>query len=162
MLERGWQPRRTLIIASWDGQGYGSVGSTEWVEDHKDWLDDEAVAYINVDQAVTGPHFSAQASPLLNSLIFDVTQQVMDPHTSMSVYEAWKQDRETMAVQKKHHDDTETPSAPIVKMISALGGGSDYMAFYDHLGITSMSMSFQGDFGVYHSNYDRYTFYIAF
>ncbi|KAI8140676.1 hypothetical protein BJV82DRAFT_519611 [Fennellomyces sp. T-0311] len=156
LLERGWQPRRTLIIASWDGQGYGSVGSTEWVEDHKEWLDEQAVAYINVDQAITGPHFSAQASPLLNSLIFDITQEVMDPHTSMSVYEAWKQDRETMAVQKKkkHHDDTETPTAPLVKMINALGGGSDYMAFYEHLGISSMSMSFQGDYGVYHSNYD--------
>ncbi|KAI9493675.1 hypothetical protein BDB00DRAFT_787780 [Zychaea mexicana] len=157
LLERGWQPRRTLIIASWDGQGYGSIGSTEWVEDNKSWLDDEAIVYINVDQAVTGPNFSAQASPLLNNLIYDITQEIWDPRTSTTVYEAWKQDRETMAVQKhkNHHDDAgEAPIAPLVKMIDPLGGGSDYMAFFDHLGITSMSMSFNGDYGVYHSNYD--------
>ncbi|KAI7851318.1 hypothetical protein BDC45DRAFT_516272, partial [Circinella umbellata] len=161
LLERGWQPRRTIILASWDGQGYGSIGSTEWVEDNKSWLDDEAVVYINVDQAVTGPHFAAQSTPLLNQLIFDVTKEVWDPRTSMSVYDAWKQDRETMAVvdtqkkkHKKHHEDEEPITAPLVKMIDPLGGGSDYMAFFDHLGIASMSISFNGDYGVYHSNYD--------
>ncbi|KAI9249221.1 hypothetical protein BDA99DRAFT_524322 [Phascolomyces articulosus] len=162
LLERGWQPRRTLILASWDGQGYGSIGSTEWVEDNKSWLDDEGVVYINVDQAVTGPHFAAQATPLLNKLIFEVTQEVWDPRTSMPVYDAWRQDRATMAVddidvQKKHkkkHREDEPITAPIVKMIDPLGGGSDYMAFFNHLGIASMSMSFNGDYGVYHSNYD--------
>ncbi|KAI9312728.1 hypothetical protein BX666DRAFT_1865566 [Dichotomocladium elegans] len=146
MLERGWQPRRTLILASWDGQGYGSIGSTEWVEDHKDWLDDEAVAYVNLDQAVTGPHFSAKASPLLSNLLYDVASELIDPKTSQPLLDAWKEHREK---------SLEPESPPVdVALIDALGGGSDYMAFYDHLGITSMSMRFEGPYGVYHSIYD--------
>lgn len=149
MLDQGWRPRRTIILASWDAQMYGSIGSTEWVEDHKDWLDDEAVAYINVDQAVTGPHFGAQASPLLNNLLYEVTSELFDPKTSMPLFDAWKMDRET----RIPHDPIGTKGIT-TKMVDPLGGGSDYMAFFDHLGITSLSMGFHGDYGVSHSNYD--------
>ncbi|KAK8061425.1 PA domain-containing protein [Apiospora phragmitis] len=31
-LEKGWKPLRTIVFASWDGEEYGLIGSTEWVE----------------------------------------------------------------------------------------------------------------------------------
>lgn len=140
LMEQGWKPRRTIILASWDAQTYGVVGSTEWVEDHKDWLDDEAIAYLNIDQAVTGHHFSAQASPLLYQLLYQVTDEVVDSRTGLTVYQAWKQHRQQVISNQ---------------LIDPLGGGSDYIPFFQHVGIPSVSMRFHGNYGVYHSNYDR-------
>lgn len=155
MLERGWRPRRTIILASWDAEEYGTVGSTEWVEDHKTWLQDQAIAYINVDTAVTGPHFSARSSPLLNQLLYEVTDQVVDPRTSQTVLEAWKKQQE----QKRHTEDDDLA----YPLASPLGAGSDFVAFMDHAGISSMTMSFRGDsYGVYHSNYDSIYWMEAF
>ena len=148
MREQGWRPRRTIIIASFDAEEYGTVGSTEWVEDHKDWLSEEAVAYINVDTAVTGPNFDAQASPLLSQLLYDVTNDVIDPRTSKTVYEAWKARHEKETAGSLEPDDLAYP------MARPLGAGSDYVAFQNHVGISSLNMRFQGDYGVSHSNYD--------
>lgn len=124
---------------------YGLVGSTEWVEDH-DWLKDKAVTYINVDTAVSGPHFVIQASPSLNQLIYEVASLVQDPRTGGSVYDAWAE----------LTNRTLTPSPK--PYIGQLGSGSDFVPFLDHLGISSISLSFSGDYGVYHSNYDRFVF----
>ncbi|KAI7855031.1 hypothetical protein BDC45DRAFT_440060 [Circinella umbellata] len=148
MREQGWRPRRTIIVASFDAEEFGTVGSTEWVEDHKDWLSEEAVAYINVDTAVTGPNFDAQASPLLSQLLYEVTQDVIDPRTSKTVYEAWKARHEKETANSLGPDDLAYP------MARPLGAGSDYVAFQNHVGISSLNMRFQGDYGVSHSNYD--------
>lgn len=144
LVDQGWRPRRTIILASWDAEEYGTVGSVEWVEDHKAWLTDEAVAYINVDVAVTGPHFTAQSSPILNQLLYEVTDEVIDPRTSMSVLQAWKADRQHAA----EYGELATALA------RPLGAGSDYVGFMSHVGVSSLTMSFRGDYGVYHSNYD--------
>lgn len=45
-LKRGWKPRRTVVFASWDGEEYGLVGSTEWVEEYLPWLKHASVAYV--------------------------------------------------------------------------------------------------------------------
>ncbi|KAI9251904.1 hypothetical protein BDA99DRAFT_444249 [Phascolomyces articulosus] len=157
MLEQGWRPRRTIIVASFDAEEFGTVGSTEWVEDHKDWLSEEAVAYINVDTAVTGPNFEAQASPLLSQLLYDVTNDVIDPRTSKTVYEAWKA-RHQKETSGGNDGDEETegmdPDDLAFPMARPLGAGSDYVAFQDHVGISSLNMKFKGDYGVSHSNYD--------
>ncbi|RCH97670.1 hypothetical protein CU097_011587 [Rhizopus azygosporus] len=142
LMKKGWRPRRTIILASWDAEEYGLVGSTEWVEAHKEWLDKQAVVYINVDVAVSGPNFIAGASPSLNRLLYDVTSSVEDPRTGGSVYDAWS------ALSKA--TDNERP------LVEALGSGSDFVPFLDHVGISSVSLSFSGDYGVYHSNYDSF------
>jgi len=148
LLKKGWRPRRSIIFASWDAEEYGLVGSTEWVEDHAEWLSKEGVVYINVDTAVSGPHFSAAASPNLNQLIYDITSQVSDPKTDKTIYDVWRngpflgQDDMAMATAAK-------------PKIGVLGSGSDFVGFLDYLGISSVNLAFGGDYGIYHSNYDR-------
>lgn len=142
LLKTGWRPRRTIIFASWDAEEYGLVGSTEWVEDNQDWLSKEAAVYINVDTAVSGPHFDAQASPSLNRVLYNVVSDIPDPRTGKTVFDAWRADHNL--------SDNENPK------IGQLGSGSDFVAFLDHLGIASINLGFNGDYGVYHSNYDSF------
>ncbi|KAI8357780.1 hypothetical protein BD560DRAFT_426345 [Blakeslea trispora] len=142
LLKSGWRPRRTIILASWDGEEYGLVGSTEWVEDHSEWLTKEGAVYINVDVAVSGPQFTAAASPSLSRLIYQITSEVTDPNTKKSVYDAWSTNTNTSA-------DSNPP-------VGQLGSGSDFVGFLDHLGIASINLGFEGDYGVYHSNYDSF------
>ncbi|KAI8371702.1 uncharacterized protein BYT42DRAFT_520161 [Radiomyces spectabilis] len=144
LYKEGWRPRRTIILASWDGEEYGLIGSTEWAEDHSEWLSKEAAVYINVDVAVSGSHFTASASPSLNRLLYEVTQGIPDPRTGKSLYEAWGEfSNRTQHLSPK-------------PLIGQLGSGSDFVAFLDHLGIASIDMGFSGDYGVYHSNYDSF------
>ncbi|KAI8647132.1 hypothetical protein BD408DRAFT_409248 [Parasitella parasitica] len=142
LLKTGWRPRRTIVLASWDAEEYGLVGSTEWVEDNKDWLDKEAAVYINVDTAVSGSHFAAQASPSLNRLLYSVVSEISDPRTGKSVLDAWKLDQKLT--------NNESPE------VLRLGSGSDFAPFLDHVGIASINFAFVGDYGVYHSNYDSF------
>ncbi|KAF7725324.1 hypothetical protein EC973_009663 [Apophysomyces ossiformis] len=144
LLKTGWRPKRTIILASWDAEEYALVGSTEWGEDHREWLSQTGAVYINVDVAVSGPHFEAGASPSLDRLLYEVTRLVPDPRTGGSVYDAWAE----------HTNRTSKPSPK--PFISNLGSGSDFVVFLDHLGIASMNLGFQGDYGVYHSNYDSF------
>lgn len=143
MLQTGWRPKRTIILASWDAEEYGLIGSTEWVEENSEWLSKEGTVYLNCDSGVAGPHFYAGASPSLNKLIYEVTSIVKDPLTGKSVYEAWGERANTTGVP--------TPQPPI----DILGSGSDFTAFMDYLGIASLHIGFEGDYGVYHSVYDR-------
>jgi N-acetylated-alpha-linked acidic dipeptidase len=76
LVQKGWKPRRSIVLCSWDAEEYGMVGSTEWVEQNIDILGTSAVAYLNVDCAVSGPGFSAGASPQLDNLLQEVTKQV--------------------------------------------------------------------------------------
>lgn len=158
LLEKGWKPRRSIILASWDANEYGNVGSTEWVEENLHWLDKEAVAYLNVDHAVTGSHFSAQSSPLLNRLIVDVTSMIIDPKTSKSVYESWLDQYISNSLKggnKKEDDDQEAFIEPLIQPIGYTPG-LDSVAFFEHAGISSLSMSFDGDeYDVSHSAFDR-------
>src|SRR5579871_6518974 len=79
MLKEGWTPLRTIILASWDGEEYGLVGSTEWVEDHRSYLMQNAVAYLNLDVATTGSEFGVSAAPLLQNVLINALQTVKDP-----------------------------------------------------------------------------------
>src|SRR5260370_33968171 len=82
--------RSTLILCSWDAEEYGLIGSTEWAEENADELQEKAVAYLNVDVAVSGPNFSASAVPSLWKLIRSVARDVKDPKTGKSVYQHWQ------------------------------------------------------------------------
>ena len=98
-LEKGWKPQRTIVFASWDGEEYGLVGSTEWVEEYLPWLSDAAVAYINVDVAANGPHFEVAAAPLLNKAIYEVAAEVQSPNQTIkgkTVADLWDGQISTM------------------------------------------------------------------
>jgi N-acetylated-alpha-linked acidic dipeptidase len=138
----GCAPRRSIVIAHWDAEEYGIIGSTEWVEHHREALARNAVAYINADGAVTGAIFSASSSPSLKQPITDAAKAVRYP-AGGTVYEHWLRDREAPA-------------------IGNLGGGSDHVGFYTHVGVPSAGLSFGGANGIYHSNYDTFRFFETF
>lgn len=148
LLKKGWKPRRTIIMCSWDAEEYGLVGSTEWAEELATELKEKAVAYLNLDAAVSGVHFGASSVPSLWKFMRAATRDVKDPKTGKSVYQQW-QDR---ARENRPEDDPPTGEA----RIGALGSGSDYTPFLQHLGIASTDMGFGGDYGVYHSAYDSF------
>jgi N-acetylated-alpha-linked acidic dipeptidase len=148
LLKNGWKPRRTIIFCSWDAEEYGLVGSTEWAEEFAVELKEKAVAYLNLDAAVSGVHFGASSVPSLWKFMRAATRDVKDPKTGKSVYQQW-QDR---ARENRPEDDETTGEA----RIGPLGSGSDYTPFLQHLGIASTDMGFGGDYGVYHSAYDSF------
>src|SRR2546422_11380468 len=149
LLKTGWKPNRTIILCSWDGEEYGLIGSTEWAEENADELQQKAVAYLNVDVAVNGPNYSASSVPSLWKLIRAATRDVKDPKTGKTIYQQW-QDR-----AREQRSETD-PDLNAEARIGALGSGSDYTPFLQHLGIASTDMGFNGDYGVYHSAYDSF------
>ena len=149
LLKSGWQPRRTIILCSWDGEEYGLIGSTEWAEENAAELQQKGVAYLNVDVAVNGPNYSASSVPSLWKLIRAATREVKDPKTGKTVYQQW-QDR-----AREQRSETD-PNYNAEANIGALGSGSDYTPFLQHLGVASTDMGFGGDYGVYHSAFDSF------
>lgn len=148
LLKQGWKPRRTIVFCSWDAEEYGLVGSTEWAEELAAELRTKAVAYLNLDAAVSGVHFGASSVPSLWKLMRAATRDVKDPKTGKTVYQQW-QDR---ARENRPEGEQNTGEA----RIGALGSGSDYTPFLQHLGVASTDMGFGGDYGVYHSAYDSF------
>lgn len=151
----GWRPRRTVVFASWDAEEYGLVGSVEWGEQHAARLGEQAVAYVNLDSAVTGRELGLGGTPSLRDFARQVALAVDDPLASGSVGEAWeKRLRGEWAMQAPI--DLERPDVGFELQLEALGSGSDYTVFLDHLGIPSLNFSFSGKYGVYHSLYDNF------
>lgn len=141
-LKAGWKPLRTIVLASWDGEEYGLIGSTEWVEEYIPWLAESAVAYINVDVGASGPHLTTAAAPLLDKVLTDMLKLVDSPNKTakgQTVYNDWD------------------------KRIRTMGSGSDFTAFQDFAGVPCVDMGFNADADEgheppavyhYHSNYD--------
>ncbi len=155
LLKNGWKPRRSIVLCSWDGEEYGLVGSTEWVEEHADELKEKAVAYLNMDSAVSGSHFGAASVPSMWKLIRAATRDVPDPKTGKSVYQQWQDyAREQRPEAELTNAQSDTSIAEV--RIGSLGSGSDYTPFLQHLGVSSIDMGFGGDYGVYHSAYDNF------
>ncbi|MFQ5603302.1 MAG: M28 family metallopeptidase [bacterium] len=152
LLKSGWQPKRTLVLAHWDAEEYGILGSTEWVEDNKTELAKNAVLYINIDSAVSGANFGASAVPSLDNFIQSVTKTVRDPTTKETVFARWWQRLHKKEYKKLNQTVPDTASVKIGR----LGSGSDYTAFLQHAGIPCLSMGFGGRYGVYHSILDNF------
>ncbi len=138
LARQGERPRRSLVLAGWDAEEWHLTGSTEWGEQFADELGRGAVAYLNVDSSTSGPNFSASAVASLNPLIRSVAADVVDPNTRRSVLDAWR-----------------ARVGPDGELIgNNLGSGSDYTVFLNFLGIPIVDMTFNGPYGVYHSQYD--------
>jgi N-acetylated-alpha-linked acidic dipeptidase len=160
LLKRGWKPRRTIVIASWDGEEWGLLGSTEWVEKHQQELSKKAVAYINSDSTGKG-WLSMSGSHSLQAFINEVARDVPNPRGASNVLDAKRarlleqapSDAARAAIKARHD-----------LAIEALGSGSDYTAFLDYLQIASLDLGFggEGGGGVYHSVYDSFYWYTHF
>ncbi|MBI4466473.1 MAG: M28 family metallopeptidase [Acidobacteria bacterium] len=158
LAREGYRPRRTVVFANWDAEEYTLTGSTEWGEQFAEPLRAGAVACLNVDAATSGSDFSVSASPLLRRLIVEATQAVADPQTGQPVYDRWAQ-----AASSPNVRGYATGAAPAAgPPIARLGSGSDYTVFYNHLGIPSLDMLFDGPYGVYHSVYDGFVWMARF
>lgn len=158
--KQGWQPRRTIVYCAWDGEEFMLLGSTEWAEHHADELRRKAVAYLNTD--VSGRGFlNVEGSHSLQSFMNGVARDVLDPETKQSV---WKRARlKAIADAGKPEDRAELRNRADLR-IDALGSGSDYTAFIDHLGVASLNLAFGGEDGggIYHSIYDDYLWFSRF
>ncbi len=159
LAKTGWRPKRTIIYCAWDGEEPGLLGSTEWAETHADVLNSNAVAYINSDSNGRG-FVGAEGSPVLSRFFTSVAADVPDPETHMSVLErAWAREKATGSAEaKKRATDKEDLE------LGALGSGSDYSSFIQHLGIPALDISYGGESEgtQYHSSYDTFDWYTRF
>jgi N-acetylated-alpha-linked acidic dipeptidase len=157
LLKQGWHPRRTIVMASWDAEEEGLMGSTEWAEQHAAELS-HAVAYLNTDVAVSGPSFNAAAVPSLRQFLREITREVPSP-TGGTVYDEWRRDEHAGT---RHHTFARAPHFDPDVDIGDLGSGSDYTPFLQHLGIPSTDIGSDGPYGVYHTIYDNYQWFTRF
>ena len=144
LSQAGYKPKRTIKIAHWDAEEQGVIGSTEWVEQFRDELDAKGVAYFNADGAVTGRNFGAASSPSLKGLAINTTKAITFTDSAKSIFDVWLGKRTT-------------PEPPL----GNLGGGSDHIAFYTHVGIPSWNGGTSGN-SIYHSNFDTFAYYERF
>lgn len=156
LLKSGWKPRRAIVLCSWDAEEQGLIGSTEWAEEKASELKEKAVVYLNMDAAVSGPNFGASSVPSLWKLIRSTAQDIRDPKTGKTVYEAWRDRAWENTSEDNRHDSNGNEKPKPMPRIGALGSGSDYTPFLQHLGVPSLDMGFGGDYGVYHSAYDSF------
>ena len=154
-VKSGWTPKRTILIASWDAEEYGLVGSTEWAEQHAGNLQKNAVAYINCDVAVTGPDLGLNGVPSLLELAQQAARDVPDPARGGSVGARWES-RLRSAWAQQTPVSLEGKDVTFAPRLAPLGSGSDYTVFLDHLGIPVIDAGFGGPYGVYHSVYDNF------
>jgi len=153
LMKQGWKPRRTIIYCVWDGEEEGLLGSTEWGETHADELRRHAAVYINSDSTGRG-YLGVGGSHTLEKFMNGVARDIQDPETNLSVW-------------KRHQLAEIAHGSPEVRpdwRIGALGSGSDYTVFVDHLGIASLNLGFGGEDGggIYHSIYDDFYWYTHF
>jgi N-acetylated-alpha-linked acidic dipeptidase len=160
LLKTGWRPRRTIIYAAWDGEEPVLLGSTEWAEAHAEELTRNAVTYINSDANGRGV-LSIDGSPTLARTITEVTRDVADPEAGMSV---WKRAHLSGIAIAGSRDKREKARKRDDLPVDPMGSGSDYTAFYHHLGVPSLNLAFGGedDGGVYHSIYDSFRWFTTF
>lgn len=155
----GWKPKRTIVYCAWDGEEPGLLGSTEWVETHAEMLKNKAAVYINTDSNGRG-FLGIGGSHTLEKFINEVGRDISDPQTKLTVWERWRAQNVvggSPAARREAMDRSDL-------RISALGSGSDYTPFLQHVGIASLNIGFGGEDGggSYHSIYDSFDHYTRF
>ena len=168
LAKTGWRPKRTLVYASWDGEEPGLLGSTEWAETHADELKAKAVLYVNSDSNTRGL-LTAGASYSAQRLITEAAGDVKDPETGATALDRAKASLEVRALTPDASEEAKRTAKAVSSgadlPISALGSGSDYTPFLQHLGIVSINFEYGGEgeqTGVYHSQYDTYEHFSRF
>ena len=157
MVKSGWKPKRTLVYCAWDAEEQGLMGSVEWVEEHAASLQAKAVAYINSDGNGRG-FLGAEGSHAFTGLMTDISKSIQDPQTGVTIFERQRANRATeattTAAKKEILNSTSYP-------LGAMGSGSDYSSFIQHVGVPSLNIGFGGENegGEYHSIYDSYDHY---
>jgi len=159
LTKTGWKPKRTIVYCAWDGEEPGLLGSTEWTETHAVELKNKAAVYINSDSNGRG-FLGVSGSHTLEKFVNEAAKDVIDPQTKISVGERWKSAR---LVNGSTNDKREARERSDLR-IGALGAGSDYTPFLQHLGIASLNLGFGGEDGggSYHSIYDSFDHYTRF
>jgi N-acetylated-alpha-linked acidic dipeptidase len=156
--KQGWRPRRTIVLAAWDGEEPMLLGSTEWAEAHGDELA-KAVAYLNTDGNGRG-RLGADGAPSLARMLSEAAREVKDPETGMSV---WKRSHLGEIAGTRGDKRREARDRSDL-LIDPMGSGSDYTAFYHHFGVPALNLGFGGadDGGIYHSIYDSFHWYTTY
>ncbi len=160
LMKQGWKPKRTIILCAWDGEEPGLLGSTEWAEAHDTELRQYAVAYINSDSNGRG-YLGMSGSHTLEKFINGVARDITDPETNLS---AWKRSQLNRVRRASSADDRREARTRADLRIGALGSGSDYTPFLQHLGIASLNIGYGGEDGggIYHSIYDDFYWFTHF
>lgn len=166
LLKQGWKPKRTIVIGSWDAEEEGLIGSTEWVEAHPTQLRN-AVAYFNTDVGVSGPNFNASAVPSLKQFVREVTREVPSP-AGGTVYDQWLKGQTDRRNESEDEGGATRGARPAGRnggtageiRIGDLGSGSDYTPFLQHQGVPATDIGSGGPYGVYHSVFDNYNWFI--
>ena len=156
LLKTGWRPSRTIILALWDGEEWGLLGSTEWAEKHDAELKQKAAVYINTDGTGKG-WLNAGGSHGLQQFMGEAAKDVMDPRTGKPVFEEARR----RAVLAETEENRKVAEADPSLRIAPLGSGSDFTPFLQHLTLSALSVGFGGEDngGVYHSAYDTIKWY---
>jgi len=149
MRRAGWRPQRSILFASWDAEEFALTSSTEWGEQHEAWLRRNAVAYLNVDSAASGPGLSVSAVPALNQVLDEAARTVRDPVSRLTLA--------ATARERRTREGMRLTGSADDLIDNRLGSGSDYTVFLNFLGVPVADMSFDGPYGVYHSLYDNHT-----
>src|SRR5215510_10812633 len=160
LTKTGWRPKRTIIYCAWDGEEQALIGSTEWAESHSDELQRKAVLYVNSDNNARG-FLSVGGSHTLEKFMNDVARDVMDPEKQVPVFERWR----ARALLEGNAEERREMRDRADMRIAALGSGSDYTPFLQHLGIASLDLRYGGEGetdGVYHSIFDSFDHYTRF
>jgi N-acetylated-alpha-linked acidic dipeptidase len=160
LLKQGWKPRRTIIYAAWDGEEPMLLGSTEWVETHAAELREHAAVYINSDSNDRGV-LNMSGSHSLEQFVNGVARDIEDPETKMTV---WQRAQLSKIAEAKSADDKKELRQRADLRIGALGSGTDFTAFLDHVGVATLDMGYGGEDeqGIYHSIYDDFFWYTHF
>jgi len=156
LLKTGWRPSRTIVLALWDGEEWGLLGSTEWAEKHDAELKQKAAVYINTDGTGKG-WLNAGGSHGLQQFMGEAAKDVMDPRTGKPIFEEARR----RAVLAEAEDNKKAAEADPSLRIAPLGSGSDFTPFLQHLTLSALSVGFGGESpgGVYHSAYDTIKWY---
>jgi N-acetylated-alpha-linked acidic dipeptidase len=156
LKKEGMRPRRTIVVCSWDGEEVGLTGSTEWGEQFVDELRAKGVAYINVDEATSGPNFHGQAVASLAPMLVETTRTLQDP-SGKSLYNAWKESsarEKAEGHQSGQMNDSGVNDGTLAD--TRIGSGSDHTVFLNFVGMPVIGLQFDGNYGVYHSGYDDF------
>ncbi|MBV8860012.1 MAG: M28 family peptidase [Acidobacteria bacterium] len=159
LAKSGWRPKRTIIYCAWDGEEPGLLGSTEWAETHAEELQRHAVLYVNSDTNGRG-FLGVGGSHTLEKFVNEVARDVTDPEKKITV---WERERASRILEGSADERKEAREREDLR-ISALGSGSDYTPFLQHLGVASLNIGFGGEDngGSYHSVYDSFDHYTRF